>query len=81
MPAYKHNSPKKKKENWVSKLKKSIAALKGPGHSPAGKKYIAKQKRKTEPVYFKHIKRKSAKTRLREAGISDKELRALGYKK
>ncbi|KKN53878.1 hypothetical protein LCGC14_0598370 [marine sediment metagenome] len=30
---------KKKKGSWVSRLKRDIASLKGPGHSPAGKKY------------------------------------------
>lgn len=34
------------KSNWVSRLKKSIASLKGPGHSRAGKKYLVKQKKK-----------------------------------
>ena len=31
---------KKKKGTWVSRLKKNIASLKGPGHSPAGKKHL-----------------------------------------
>ncbi len=35
---------KKKKGSWVSRLKKSVASLKGPGHSPAGKKYLAKKR-------------------------------------
>ena len=67
MPAYKHNSPKKKKKsNWVSRLKKSIAALGGPGHSPAGKKYLASkgkkiayygQGRETADAMLRRIKR------------------------
>ena len=33
---------KKKRGSWVSRLKKSVqSVVKGPGHSPAGKKYIA----------------------------------------
>ena len=36
---------KKKKGTWVSRLKKGVkTALVGPGHSPAGKKYIAKRR-------------------------------------
>ena len=71
------NNMPKKKNTWVSRMKKNIKSLLGPSHSPAGKKHLKKAK----PVYFKHIKRKSAETRLREAGLTDKELGALGYKK
>lgn len=36
---------KKKRGTWVSRLKKSVqSVVKGPGHSPAGKKYLAKKK-------------------------------------
>lgn len=36
---------KKKKDNWVSKLKENIRLLlKGPKHSPAGKKYLEKKR-------------------------------------
>ncbi|KKN68756.1 hypothetical protein LCGC14_0447760 [marine sediment metagenome] len=49
MPAYKHNSPKKK-SNWVSRLKEAVGILaKGVKHSPAGKKYLAGQKKKKPP--------------------------------
>ena len=42
MPYDKHNSPKKKKKsNWISRLKEDIRLLaKGPKHSPAGKKHM-----------------------------------------
>ena len=53
-------------------------------HSPAGKRYLADQKKKkaakTTPVYFKHIRRKSDKQRLKDAGLSDSELKSLGIK-
>ena len=49
-------------------------------HSPAGLRWLAKQKRKKTPVYFKGIKRTSDIERLRKAGLTDKELRALGHK-
>lgn len=71
MPAYKHNSPKKKKSNWVSRLKKSVASLKEPGHSPAGKKYAAKQKQYTS------MATKGVERRLRAAGLTDAEIKRL----
>ncbi|MCK5614403.1 hypothetical protein KAR91_71715 [Candidatus Pacearchaeota archaeon] len=36
---------KKKRGTWVSRLKKGVkTALTGPGHSPAGKKYLGRRK-------------------------------------
>jgi len=49
-------------------------------HSPAGLRWLKAQKRKKTPVYFKGIKRTSDVERLRKAGLTDKELRTLGYK-
>ena len=64
----------------MAKLKRK-AREKGYGrHSPAGYAYLQKEKRKTTPVYFKHIKRTSDAERLRKAGLSEKELRTLGYR-
>lgn len=47
-------------------------------HSPAGLRWLEQEKRKTKPVYFRHIRRKTAETRLRGAGISDEDLGSLG---
>ena len=71
MPYDKYNSPKKKKSNWVSRLKKSVASLKGPGHSPAGKKYAAKQKQYTS------MATKGVERRLKAAGLTDAEIKKL----
>lgn len=51
MPAYKHNpTKKKKKSNWISRLKEDIGVLtKGVKHSPAGKKYLTESKKKKPP--------------------------------
>jgi hypothetical protein len=52
-------------------------------HSPAGRKYLEslkRKKKKGEPVYFKTAKKQSDIERLKAAGLSKKELRALGYK-
>lgn len=39
------------------RIKKGIKSIKGPGHSPAGKRYLKQQKKKkaygTMPTYFK----------------------------
>lgn len=71
MPYDKYNSPKKKKSNWVSRLKKSVASLKGPGHSPAGKKYAVKQKQYTS------MATKGVERRLKAAGLTDAEIKRL----
>ena len=47
-------------------------------HSPAGLRYLEEQKRKTKPVYFKGIRTKTTETRLREAGLSEQDLRSIG---
>ena len=72
MPAYKHNSPKKK-SNWVSRLKESIAALRVLGHSPAGKKYIKRQEQRGA----KTMATKGIEKRLRVAGLTEKEIAKL----
>jgi len=60
-------------------------------HSPAGKKWLGgksvKKKLKeerlkgTKPVYFKGIRKPTAESRLRKAGLSDADLASLGYKR
>lgn len=64
----------KKKNTWVSRLKKDIkTALRGAGHSPAGKKYLKKQKaRGTDTLATKGIEK-----RLRAAGLTEKEIAKL----
>jgi len=47
-------------------------------HSPAGYRYLQEEKRKTKPVYFKNIRTKTTETRLREAGLSEEDLRSIG---
>ena len=61
-------------------LKKKLPAK---YHSPAGRRHLKRKKKKdkgTQAVYFKGIRTKSAKQRLKEAGLTEKELRAFGYK-
>ncbi len=50
-------------------------------HSPAGYAYLMEQKRKTEPVYFKGIRKPTTETQLRKAGLSESDLRSLGMGK
>lgn len=52
-------------------------------HSPAGFRHLQEEKRKTMPTYYrlKGLRRKTPATRLREAGLSESDLRSLGYKK
>lgn len=56
-------------------------------HSPAGRRYLEAKKKagkkkygETSPVYFKTVKRKSNIERLKAAGLSDADLKSLGYK-
>lgn len=64
------------------KLKMAITK-KAPmsSHSPAGRKELKRKKKKPEQqaVYFKNIKRKTDIQRLKDAGVSVEDLRALGY--
>lgn len=64
----------------MAKLKRKAREKRYGRHSPAGYRYLQEEKRKTTPVYFKHIKRTSTGERLRKAGLTEKELRTLGYK-
>lgn len=68
-----------------------IRAIMGMKHSPAGQQYKGQEKvlasrrrlnklKKevgTEDVYFKGIKRKTTEQQLRDAGLSDADLRSL----
>ena len=64
----------------MAKLKRKVREKKYGRHSPAGYRYLQKEKRKKTPVYFKGIKRTSTVESLRRAGLTDKDLRALRHK-
>lgn len=61
----------KKKSTWVSRMKKRVQSILGPGHSPAGKKYAAKQKP------YKTLATKGVEDRLRRAGLTEAEIKRL----
>lgn len=76
MPKDKHKS------TWVSRLKKGVqTALKGAGHSPAGKKYIKSQEAKgmkfKKGKVVKTMATKGIEKRLRAAGLTEKEIAKL----
>lgn len=60
------------------KERTKLRRLRKKGHSPAGARYLIEQQKKTTPVYFKHIRRVSTMERLRQAGLSESDLRSLG---
>jgi hypothetical protein len=52
-------------------------------HSPAGRRHLKRKKKKkkdTQPIYFKNVRRPSDISRLRDAGVTEEDLKALGYK-
>lgn len=53
------------------------------GYSPAGYAWLMEERKKTQPTYYKlkGLRRPTVETRLREAKISEEELRSLGYGK
>lgn len=72
----------KKKSTWVSRMKKDIrSALRGAGHSPAGKRYIKKQEAKglklKKGKVVKTMATKGIETKLRKAGLTEKEIAKL----
>jgi hypothetical protein len=56
-----------------------IRALMGMKHSPAGKKYLAKEKKRTQPTYYKlkGLQRKTTETKLRDAGMDEKTIKKM----
>ncbi len=46
-------------------------------HSPAGKKYLAKQKKRTQSAYFKGIQKSSTETALRKNKIDEKTIKKM----
>jgi hypothetical protein len=52
-------------------------------HSPAGYAYLMGEKKKKQHTYYKikGLQRPTHEEQLRRAGISEKDLRALGYNK
>lgn len=61
----------KKRSTWVSRLKKRVQSVLGPGHSPAGRKYAAKQKP------YKTLATKGVESRLRRADLTEAEIKKL----
>lgn len=52
----------------------------GMKHSPAGKRYLAKQKKRTQPTYFRGIKglqRKTTETKLRESKMDEATIKKM----
>ena len=56
---------------------KIIRALLRIKHSPAGKKYLAKKKKRTQPAYFKGVKRPTTETQLRAAKMDEKTIKKM----
>lgn len=57
-----------------------LRAIMGMKHSPAGKKHLAKQKKRTQPTYFRGIKglqRKTTETKLRESNMDEKMIKKM----
>ena len=56
-----------------------IRALLRMKHSPAGKKYLAKEKKRTQYTYYKvkGTKRPTTETRLRTAGMDEKTIKKM----
>ena len=57
-----------------------IRAIMGMKHSPAGKRYLAKQKKRTQPTYFRGIKglqRKTTETKLRESKMDEATIKKM----
>lgn len=52
-----------------------IRALMGMKHSPAGKKYLAKQKKRTKPVYY--MKGPTTESKLRNAKMDEKTIKKM----
>lgn len=48
-------------------------------HSPAGKKYLAKEKKRTQPTYYKikGLQRPTTETQLRKAGMDEKTIKKM----
>ncbi len=48
-------------------------------HSPAGKKYLAKQKKRTQPTYFKGkgLQRPTVETQLRKNKIDEGDIKKM----
>lgn len=57
-----------------------IRAIMKMKHSPAGKKHLAKQKKRTQPTYFrgiKTLKRDTTETKLRKANMDEKTIKKM----
>ena len=54
---------------------KLIRALLGMKHSPAGKKYLAKEKKRTRPVYY--TRGLTTESKLRNAKMDEKDIKKM----
>lgn len=64
--------PKNKYKNtWVSRMKKKVQRVLKSRHSPAGKKYLKKQKP------YETLATKGVESRLRRGGLTDEEIKRL----
>jgi len=57
-----------------------IRALLRMKHSPAGKRHLAKKKKRTQPTYFRGIKslqKPTAETQLRKANMDEKTIKKM----
>ena len=68
-------------ETLISRTKKRLASIFGPGHSLAGKKYIKQQEAKGMKFRKGKIKKTIAtegvEKRLRKAGLTEEEIKKL----
>jgi hypothetical protein len=56
-----------------------IRALLKMKHSPAGKRYLAKEKKRTQYTYYKlkGLKRPTTETRLRNSGMNEETIKKM----
>ncbi len=84
MPAYKHNSPKKKKSNWVSRLKKKVKTsfrvkqrlAKETASKKRYAKHYAKAGSKHAMTYAEWSKKGEQPTYFKGAGLKRKSVEA-----
>ena len=46
-------------------------------HSPAGKRHLAKKKKRTQSTYFKGLQRPTTETQLRKANMDEKTIKKM----
>jgi hypothetical protein len=74
----------KKKEDLITKTKKRLASIFGPGHSPAGKRHLKQEKAKKqkEKSWSEPTKRtKDVTEQLKGSGLTEEEIARFRKKK